>query len=385
IPELSHALQVMGVNLVLFAALLVPAALLRKRLQFGVLARSNLLALVLSGAVAVAMAASGFGYWALVGQSVLVVALRALGAFRYSAWRPHFAFDPPTLRPLLGFSSAASLHMTVNYWGRNVGNLLIARFLGAVPLGQFNLAGRLLSLPVQLVSSVLQPLLHPSLAALGADLPRVRRAYGQIVQLTGILSFAVAAYLWVIADRLVPFLWGAEWAPSVAIFYALVPVAAVQPVNAICAAVFMARDATRLLLMCSVANAIVVACGMAVGLLWGVEGVAWGYSISYVSIAAPLASLTAHTRLLNGTVGEYAKWLLAPLAAGASVLAGSAITSHMLPGSLHPLASIGAVGIVAALSLLLAIRVAAWPLGLLLMRSITARAPAMAPGSQELP
>lgn len=361
-PEFTTALRVLALNVVLVGVAVVPAAVLRRRLRLRFLALSRWIAVLAAAGIAIPMAFAGYGYWALVGQSLATYGIQALATLGFSRWRPERAFDRGTLASLFRYSSRASLHVTVNYWARNAGNLLIARFAGAAALGQYNLAQRVLSLPVQLLESALGPTLQPTFALLGDDLPRLRRAYAGFVQLAGVVSFPVAAVLALAADPLVHVLWGGQWTESVAIVHALVPVAAVQPVNAVNGSLFLARDDAPLLVRVSSLNALAVFVGMVAGLPWGAVGVAWGYSVAYVCVAAPHAALTAQAHVLRGTAREYAAWLARPLTAGALVLAAGWSASFFTPAGAGALTSLLVLVAGSLLGFLVAVRLTAWSL-----------------------
>ncbi|HEX8276670.1 MAG TPA: oligosaccharide flippase family protein [Longimicrobiaceae bacterium] len=366
--EFTGALRLLGLNILLVSLLVVPTAILRRRLELRALSIARLGAVAAGATVAIPMALAGYGYWALVGQSLATYGTQAASAFWLSRWRPRLALGPETLMPSVRFSLSTSLHTTINYWSRNAGNLLIARFVGAAPLGEYNLAQRVVSIPIQLLGSALGPTLHPTYAIIGGDLPRLRSAHSHFLQLTGILSFSVAAVLGLTADRLIPLLWGPQWTASVALVYPMLPVAAVQPVNALSGPLYLARDRTGLLVRITVLNGAAVLAGMAVGLRWGAWGVAWGYSLAYVCVAAPVATLTAQSRLLRGTAGELAAWLRLPLATCAVVLAAG-WAGRLASASAPPLPALAVIVLASLLGFLGAVRGFAWPLVLAVLRA----------------
>jgi len=356
----TPVLRVLGLNVFLVALQVVPKAILRRRLELRRLSLSRLAGVAAGAAVAVPLALSGQGYWALVAQSLGGFGTELLAVCWFARWRPRLEIRPRVSAPVVRFSLSMSLQIAVNYWSRNAGSLLIARF-GAAPLGQFNLAQRLVGIPVQLLWSALGPMLHPAYAIMRDDLPRLRAAYSHLLQLTGFLSLPIAAVLGLTADRLVPLLWGPQWTASIVLVYALLPVAAVQPLAAVGAPLFMARDRTGLMLRVTVFNAAVLLAGMALGLRWGTAGVAWGYSIAYLCIAFPCVSVAVQARVLDGTARELAAWLWRPLATCAIVLAGG-WAARVAVGPAPPLAGLLAIASASLLAWGLALRVLAWPL-----------------------
>jgi len=363
----NAVLRILGLNVLLVALLVVPKAILRRRLELRRLSMARLAGVAAGAAAAIPLALSMRGHWALVGQSLAGYGTELLAVSWFARWRPRLEIRPRVSGPVARFSLSMFFQIAVNYWSRGAGSLLIARF-GAAPLGEFNLAQRLVAIPMQLLWSALGPMLHPAYAIMGDDLPRLRAAYSDLLQLTGILSLPMAAVLGLSADRLVPLLWGPQWTASILLVYALLPVAAVQPLSAVGAPLFMARDRTGLMLRVTVFNAGALLAAMALGLRWGAAGVAWGYSIAYLCIAFPCACGVVQARVLRGTLRELAAWLWRPLATCAIVLAGG-WAARVSVGSAPPLVGLLAIASASLLAWGIALRALSWPLVLSVARA----------------
>lgn len=315
-PELTVALPVAAAVIPVFCAVVVPAALLRRRLQFATLARAQAAGAIAGAGLAVAMAYAGAGYWALIGYGMASVVVGALVAARAAKWKPSFTFAVRDLHGLRGYAGAMTTFVVVNYWSRNLDDLMIGRFLGVAPLGIYNLAQRFVNAPVQLLTGSVVPLLHPAFAAMGMETPRQRAAYLELVRATALVTFPAAVVLWFLAEPAIVLIAGEQWRESGAVVRALAPLAAVQPVNALCGPVFMARDAVAAMLRTAIIGSLAVILGMALGLRYGVTGVAWGYSAGYVLVSAPVATLVA-LRLLAAGPAQLGRALRLPLLAAA--------------------------------------------------------------------
>lgn len=103
IPGLGEQLALTSLTLPINAASGVHVTLLTKRLDFRVQAIAGLAALVLSGVVAIALAATGFGVWALVWQSLASAIVSTLLFWRLSGWRPKWAISFDLLRSMFPF------------------------------------------------------------------------------------------------------------------------------------------------------------------------------------------------------------------------------------------------------------------------------------------
>lgn len=334
-PALTAALPVGALGIIVSGAMIVPTALLRRRLDFGAIARARGMGTLAGAGVAVLTALAGGRYWALIGYSLTSAVVNGAFVRRAYRWTPAFSFEVRQLAKVRGYAGSMTAFVTVNYWARNLDHVFIGRFLGLAPLGLYSFGQQLVSAPLQLLTGSLAPLLHPTFAAMGDDVPRQRAAYLDLVRVTALLTFPGAAMLWVLAEPVVRTIAGDAWLPSVPVMRALAPLAAIQPVNMLCGAIFMARDAAHVMLRCSLVGAAAVVAGMLYGLQYGIAGVAWGYTVAYLLVSAPVATLVAY-RLLQGRMALLARALGPPLIAGAAVLLSELALSSALADTLPP-------------------------------------------------
>lgn len=344
--ELRLALPVAALSIVAIGVSVVPAALLRRRLAFSTIARAQATGAGVAALTSIFLAAMGAGYWALVLYSVVSASVSAVIMVRAGSWLPSATFAWRDLIKIRRFSGSMVGFLTVNYWGRNLDDLLIGRFLGIDALGVFALAQRFVGMPLQLLTGGIVPLLHPTFAAMGEDTARQKKAYLNVVRVTALVTFPAAAMVWAMADVLVAVVAGPKWSAAAGVVRALALLAAVQPVNMLCGPVFMARNSAHVMLRVAAIGSGAVVTGMLIGLSDGVAGVAWGYSISYALVSAPLASITAF-RLLGGSASELAAALVRPLLIAAAVLVGEAMLLGVAAG-MTPVASLLLLGSVSA-------------------------------------
>src|SRR5579864_943478 len=94
-PALQPIALCTGITFVLWGASNQHMALLRRTMQFGRIARIQLLGSLGGIVVAVALALAGWGYWALVARPIANAVCVVVGAWRGCRWRPGPpAFDP---------------------------------------------------------------------------------------------------------------------------------------------------------------------------------------------------------------------------------------------------------------------------------------------------
>jgi O-antigen/teichoic acid export membrane protein len=78
-------------------------ALLRRTMQFGVIAKIQILSAVAGLVFAILIAMSGYGYWALVLRPILSAACIAAGAWMACRWRPGYPVFNAEVKSMIGF------------------------------------------------------------------------------------------------------------------------------------------------------------------------------------------------------------------------------------------------------------------------------------------
>ena len=64
----------------------------------------NIMALIISGAVAIIMAANKMAFWSIATQSIVYVSIVSIGSWYYSGWRPSFQITFRPIKEMFGFS-----------------------------------------------------------------------------------------------------------------------------------------------------------------------------------------------------------------------------------------------------------------------------------------
>jgi O-antigen/teichoic acid export membrane protein len=309
-------------------------ALLQRRFAFRSLATIDLLGIATGGGLGVLLAATGHGIWALVWQSnatALVVLLVTVG---HARWAPRRQFDGAAAARLWRFSGCLTAAALLNYWVRNLDNLLIGRCLGAAALGYYAQAYQMMLYPVQNVAALTGRVMFPSLARVQADPDRLRRAYVQALRGIGTITFPLMLGAMVLAPDLYAVLFGPKWQPSVLLFQILCGVGMLQSLGTTIGWIYGATGRTDLHLRWHLIVAGVIVPVFLIGLRWGgLNGLTIGYAVAAGLLFAP--SLRRPFLLIRLHPDEAVR-RLAPLLAAA---AGMALAVAALRWSMRACAS----------------------------------------------
>lgn len=295
---------------------------LARRMRYRSLVVSDVVAQTVALSVAVGLAASGFGYWALVWQSIIAACITLAYRWIASAWVPS--------RPRTGHGAAAMFRVGADYGvaqlltflQSNLATIVIGAQFGATHLGYYNRAYQMLTAPA---SRVLDPLTHVVVTTLN----RARSAGQDAQRLLLQVQFGVGSLIvWIfaitaaVAPALLPAVLGDQWSPSVPVFQVLAIGGCVWVFNHVSYWAFIAFEKSRALLHYNLVSKPLAIVSLLIGTQFGVVGAAWGYTVAMI-FSWPLnlawLSRTSDLRarpflanglriLLAGAMGAAASW-----------------------------------------------------------------------------
>jgi O-antigen/teichoic acid export membrane protein len=199
----------------------------------------------------------------------------------------------------------------------NADTLLIGRFTTPALVGAYSLAYNITLVPANRIVSPVQQVLFPAFSRIQHDSKRVAGAWVQANVLVAAVSLPALAGLIVLAPDFVPFVLGQRWHRAIPVVQILAWVGIVESLQRLNVVVLQARDQTRTLLrFWTVAvGANIVA--FAIGLHWGIVGVAVCYAISATLFLPVYMSITAHA--VGTSVREVARRLAGVVEATATM------------------------------------------------------------------
>jgi len=359
-PALEQITQAVGLNFVLSAGSIVPLALLRRSMSFNRIAVLNVSATLIAGSVAIFLAYTGFGPWAIVAQGLVSAAATSLLALTLAGWRPSLQFSASAVRELLGYSSNLVGFGIVNYWARNADHLLIGKFLGSFSLGIYSRAYALMLLPISEVISVLSTVMFPALSSIQQDKARVKSIYLRAMPMIGLVAFPMMLGLLVVAEPFILTLFGEQWIAVAPLLRILCIVGVIQSMCSPTGWIYTSQGRTDWMFWWGIGGSGTLILGIVVGVLHGTaQAVAFCYLLANVLICYPCIAIPG--RLIGLRFWEVARAVLGPLVCASlmAVIVWGAGT--LLPATWPPvarLATLVALGVVSYTALVLGSRLA---------------------------
>lgn len=277
-PDVTPLFMVLSTSFLLTSLGQTQAALLTREMSFRSLELRTITATVVGAAVALALAATGFGPWAIIGQIVCTSGASTVMLWTISPWRPRLVFSTESFRALGSFGVKTFLMRVLVYFNVNSDNLLIGRYLGATPLGVYAVAYNVMMLPTTRIRERMRDVFYAAFVRLQGDPRRLGEAWLRVNGLTGALLVPAFLGLLAVAPDLVPVVLGRRWESAVPVLQLLSIGGAAQSLQSYNGNVYQAlgRPGRFLRFMCF--STAVTLGAFAIGLHWGIVGVAGSFA-----------------------------------------------------------------------------------------------------------
>jgi PST family polysaccharide transporter len=251
---------------------------------FGTIARIQITSQVIALAVTIILACLGWRYWALVGGTLAQVLAIFLLTFTFCPWVPGRMQRRTGVRDMLKFGANLTGFNFVNYFARNADNILIGKFIGADALGIYSRAYGLLMLPITMMSRPLSNVAVPALCRLNADRERLHKYYLHILYMLSLVAGPIAGIAFLASTDIVLLLLGPTWAPVGEVFKYLAIGSLLQPLYYTQSWLHLAVGRSDRVLLWGLVGSPIIVGSFLVGLIWGVNGVAFCYSMAIIVI-----------------------------------------------------------------------------------------------------
>lgn len=151
------------------------------------------------------------------------------------------------------------------------------------PLGYYEKSYRLMMLPLQNITYVITPVMHPILSDYQNDMKKLAYSHERITRLLAFIGFPLSLALFFCSEELVLCIFGNQWLPSIPVFKILSLTVGIQLVLSSSGPFYQAGNDTRGLLICGIFSAMVSVCAILIGIFYfdSLEATAWCILIAF--------------------------------------------------------------------------------------------------------
>lgn len=277
-PRLQPMIVVLAITFILGAVGTVPMALLRREMRFKAIAGITISGVFVQSGLALLLAWLGHGPWSLVWSFVASTLFQSVLTFYLSRWRPsslrglHEAFG------LVRYGLQVTMTRIFWYLYSNADKVVIGRMLGDRPLGIYDMAYSLATLPTSQITSLATNVSSPLFARLQHDRIQLQAYILHFTRGVAYVTYPALIGMLMCSHELIAVMLGDKWAAMLVPFGALCLMGLVKSVDPLLSQVLIAtghaRQLTGYTLLCGITMTAAIIAGASLDGLHGVS-IAW--------------------------------------------------------------------------------------------------------------
>ena len=272
----------MGAAFLFNAAGAQQLALLQRQMRYVTLAAIEFSCQLVSLGIGICVALAGYGYWALVAAAIALPAAMTVSTWTATGWIPGRPIWSAAIRSMLHFGGTVTLNGLVSHMTYNFDKFIVGRVWGANALGYYGVASQLINIPTSNLNTAIGGVTFSALSRLQNDPVRFRSYLLKGYSLNVSMTLPITIFSAVFAENIILVVLGPKWAHAVAVFRLLAPAVLVFGIINPTSWILLSTGRHVRSLQMSLVIAVLVVTGCLVGLPYGPEGVAAGFSAAMV-------------------------------------------------------------------------------------------------------
>lgn len=271
-----------SVSLLFTALNMVPNGIMLREKRFVAIGIRYVFGTFLSGITGIACALLGFGVYALVIQTIVQSVIVFIWNYASHPIRHLSIHFVAPLRRVFSYSAFQMGFSLVNYFSRNLDNLVIGRAMGAPALGFYDKAYKLTTYPLSAVSTIASSVIQPFMAEHQNEPDVIYQCWLKVAKLLSLIGAPITALFFSTSPQIIEIFYGSQWNESIPLFHALSISVYFQMVGNISGSFFQSLGRTDLMFRCGILTTAISVCGLVIGLMMGsLEAVSWCIAIAF--------------------------------------------------------------------------------------------------------
>jgi O-antigen/teichoic acid export membrane protein/acetyltransferase-like isoleucine patch superfamily enzyme len=286
-PELTAVTAVLSVTFIISGLSIQHQALLQRNLRFASLATIQITSQLITLIVTVTLALLGWRYWALVGGAISKALAGTLLTFFICPWIPGRMKKGTGIRGMLKFGGHLTVSNMINYFSTSMDSILIGKFIGAYGLGLYSRAYLLFMMPMSQIRTPLNRVFVPVLSSLQKQPDLFLKYFQRFMDVLATLMVPITLYCILEADFIITLLLGPQWDRVVPIFRILAITGIAYPIGFNAGTILLSLGLTKRYIYWSLFTGASFIISFAIGIPFGIEGVAKAFAIATYLIIVP--------------------------------------------------------------------------------------------------
>lgn len=265
--------RVISISIVFSTACVVPMAILQRERKFKLIAAIDVLSEVISLS-SVFCLVTYFDSVTVLSIKPVVFSVVRLPLLMYACKKtevgiPFLGNEPNQILSIIGFSKYQFGFNLLNFFSRNLDNVLVAKNFGATSLGIYDKAYQIMKYPLLLLTFALSPAIQPVLKNIAHDKEEIGHIYLDLILKLVYISSFISILIILFADEIVFLLLGDGWKGVSVLISILALSVPIQVVLSSTGGVFRATNHPKIMLYCGLFSSVCNVIFMIVGILTG--------------------------------------------------------------------------------------------------------------------
>lgn len=286
-PELTKLIRVAGTIIIINSFQVIQSAVLNRNIRFKMQLQATIPATLVSGIVALLMAFTGFGVWALVAQMIISTLISTFILWNTKLWRPALVFSKKSFRNMYQYGSKIFISSLLEILFQNMYIITIAKLFTTTVAGYYFFAKKITDIIAnQLVRSI-QTVTFPALATLQEDNTVLKTGYKKVMQVTTFLLFPAMIFTAALAKPFFIVFFNEQWFPTVLYLQLMCIAGMIRPLQSINMNVLQVKGRSDILLHLSIVNQLVAMVILIITIQYGIKVILIGQIASSLIMYVP--------------------------------------------------------------------------------------------------
>lgn len=259
----------MSISILFNVINIVPNAILMKDKRFKLVGIRTVCITLFCGIITVVLAYFNLKYYAIVINSILLASLTCCFNLFITKISIRGKISKKSLLKIYKYSTYQFGFSFINYFSRNLDNLLIGRYLGQQPLGYYDKAYKLVLYPVSNLTHVITPVLHPILSDYQNNRKYIYEQYTKIIKILSLIGVFITVYCFFASKEAILIMYGPQWVQSIDSFRILSITIWLQMISSSSGTIFQSLGETRALFKSGYITTSINVIGIIIGLFLG--------------------------------------------------------------------------------------------------------------------
>ncbi len=217
IEELTIYIRVFSVSLIINSLFTVPRTLLTIKLDFKLLTKINLIAVIVSGTIAICLAYTGFGVWSLIWQVIIRSILTGCLIWIFVKWKPILVFSKSSFHQLFSYGSKLLVSSLLVQFFSQLNSLLIGKYINAKSLGFYSRGIQFSDFVFNIFNSSINGVLLPALAPIQDQKELLKEQISITSKTAALITVPIFLLLTLLAEPIILVLLTDKWALAIPI------------------------------------------------------------------------------------------------------------------------------------------------------------------------